>query len=118
MSHVSAQLRQTGSDHCHRQLLTGNPVQCSDDGGQLVFFHVLEFVREQAQSCIARSRGLSRNAQQRNKVVLEIAAVGQTWLWFDVEMNFDVTVAHPDTADETGKRSQSSSGGLPCAHIP
>ena len=64
------QLRQAGSYHRHRRLLDGRLMQCGDDGGELIFLDVLEFVHEQGQDSLGRSRSLSRGQQQGRQVVM------------------------------------------------
>ena len=54
--------------------------------------------------------GLSRGRQQISQIVLKIAVVGQTRLWFGVEPDFNILVLNLKRLGESGQCAKRSFG--------
>jgi hypothetical protein len=83
-------------------------VHGSDEGGQLVLGHVLEFVDEDHQGRACRLGRCAGALQQFLQVVFQVAVVGQAWLSFEVKADLDVAVGDLQALGETRQGAQAA----------
>ena len=101
---VAHELRQAGSDECDRQPTLCDPVQGRDEGGKLLFRHVLHLVNEQDEHRFSGARRFSCDLEQSGEIGVQVPAVRNAFFRVQIHGEGDVLVADLHRADETDER--------------
>ena len=106
VTHLPAQLRESGAHQCNGETSLGAAMECGDEYGELRLRHILEFVDEEDQ-CGFRALGRCTDRfKQGLQIVLQITVIGETGFRFEIEPHFDIVILHLQCLREPGERAE------------
>ena len=109
---------EAGAEQGDREPELRGAVDCREQGAEFFVPQVLEFVDGERQRRVGSAGSGPAGLQEFGQVVLEVAAVGETGLEAQVDLEGDVSVMQLHGPNEAAQRAKGAPGGVGGSSLP